>query len=89
MAEHVTSRKTYFAIFAALLILTYATIVVARIDPGRFNTIVALTIAVTKAVLVVLFRDAGMDSHSAELIGGPMATARTTAEVSLSTRART
>ena len=55
MAEHVTSRKTYFAIFAALLILTYATIMVARIDLGRFNTIVALTIAVTKAVLVVLF----------------------------------
>ncbi len=54
MAEHVTSRKTYFAIFAALLILTYATIVVARIDLGRFNTIVALTIAVTKAVLVVV-----------------------------------
>ena len=55
MAEHVTSRKTYLAIFAALLILTYATIVVARIDLGRFNTIVALTIAVAKAVLVVLF----------------------------------
>jgi cytochrome c oxidase subunit 4 len=55
MAEHVTSRKIYFAIFAALLILTYATIVVSRLDLGRFNTIVALTIAVTKAVLVVLF----------------------------------
>jgi cytochrome c oxidase subunit 4 len=30
-------------------------VVVARIDLGRFNTIVALTIAVTKAILVVLF----------------------------------
>src|SRR5437762_7754876 len=55
MSDHITSRNTYLAIFAALLILTYATIVVARIDLGRFNTIVALTIAVTKAVLVVLF----------------------------------
>jgi len=55
MQEHVTSRKTYFAIFAALLALTYLTVAVARIDLGRFNTIAALTIAVTKAVLVTLF----------------------------------
>ena len=55
MSEHVTSRKVYYAIFAALLLLTYATVAVAKIDLGRFNTIVALTIAVTKAVLVVLY----------------------------------
>jgi cytochrome c oxidase subunit 4 len=53
--EHVTSKRIYYAIFAALLVLTYVTIAVARIDLGPFNTIVALTIAVTKAVLVVLF----------------------------------
>ena len=53
--EHATSRKIYYAIFAALLALTYITVAVARIDLGRFNTVVALTIAVTKAVLVVLF----------------------------------
>ena len=55
MAEHVTSRKVYYAVFAALLILTYATVAVSKVDLGRFNTIVALTIAVTKAVMVVLF----------------------------------
>ena len=55
MAEHVTPRKTYYTIFAALLALTLITVAVARIDLGPFNTIVALTIAVTKAVLVVLF----------------------------------
>jgi len=55
VSEHVTSRKVYYAVFAALLILTYATVAVSKIDLGRFNTIVALTIAVTKAVLVVLF----------------------------------
>ena len=55
MSEPVTSRKVYYAIFAALLLLTYATVAVAKIDLGRFNTIAALTIAVTKAVLVVLF----------------------------------
>jgi cytochrome c oxidase subunit IV len=55
MSEHVTSRRVYFAIFAALLILTYATVAVSKIDLGRFNTIAALSIAVTKAMLVVLF----------------------------------
>lgn len=55
MSEHTTSLKTYFAIFAALLILTATTVVVARIDLGPFNTIVALVIAAFKATLVVLF----------------------------------
>ena len=55
MAEHVTPRKTYYTIFAALLTLTMLTVAVARVDLGPFNTIVALTIAVTKAVLVVLY----------------------------------
>jgi cytochrome c oxidase subunit IV len=55
MSEHVTPRRTYFAVFAALLALTYVTVAVSRIDLGRLNTIVAMTIAVSKAVLVVLF----------------------------------
>jgi len=55
MTEHISSKKLYFAVFAALLILTYSTVAVAKIDLGRLNTIVALAIAVTKAVLVVLF----------------------------------
>jgi cytochrome c oxidase subunit IV len=55
MSEHVTPRRTYFAIWAALLVLTYATVAVSRIDLGRLNTIAALTIAVAKALLVVLF----------------------------------
>jgi cytochrome c oxidase subunit IV len=53
--EHVTSRKVYFTIFAALLALTYLTVAVSKIDLGRFNSVAALTIAVTKALLVVLF----------------------------------
>ena len=55
MAEHVTPKRTYFAIWAALLVLTYATVEVSRYDLGRLNTIAALTIAVAKALLVVLF----------------------------------
>jgi len=55
MPVHVVSKKIYFLIFAALLILTLVTIEVAFVDLGRGNTILALTIAMTKAVLVVLY----------------------------------
>jgi cytochrome c oxidase subunit 4 len=55
MTEHISSKKLYFAVFAALLLLTYLTVAVSKVDMGSFNTIVALTIAVAKALLVVLF----------------------------------
>ena len=55
MAEHVTSRKVYFLVFGALMILTVATWLVAQVDLGWANDVVALAIAVTKALLVILF----------------------------------
>ena len=55
MAEHVTSRKIYFLVFAALIVLTLVTWLVAQVDLGWANDVVALTIAVTKALLVLLF----------------------------------
>ena len=55
MAEHVSSRKLYFLVFAALLVLTGLTVWVARWNLGVMNDVVALGIAVTKAVLVLLF----------------------------------
>ncbi|HEX4963858.1 MAG TPA: cytochrome C oxidase subunit IV family protein [Thermoanaerobaculia bacterium] len=55
MAEHVTSRKVYFLVFAALMVLTVATWLVAQVDLGWANDVVALGIAVTKAMLVLLF----------------------------------
>jgi cytochrome c oxidase subunit 4 len=42
-------------VFAALLILTAVTVGVTYIHMGRFNLVVALLIAITKATLVVLF----------------------------------
>jgi len=49
----------YFTIFAALMICTFLTVVAAKIDLNQYfsglNIIVALTIAVFKASLVVLF----------------------------------
>ena len=55
MSEHIVSRTTYFVIFFALMILTVVTYLVAKADLGRFNAVVALTIAVFKALLVVLY----------------------------------
>jgi cytochrome c oxidase subunit IV len=55
MAEHIVTRKIYFAVFAALLVLTLVTVGVAKMDLGRWNVIVALAVAVTKAMLVTLY----------------------------------
>ena len=53
--HHIVSPKIYVAIFLALLVLTTATVAASFIEMGIFNPIVALAIAVVKAVLVVLF----------------------------------
>ena len=55
MAEHVSSPKLYVVIFALLMVLTVATVLVAYQDFGVLNDVVALTIAMVKALLVVLF----------------------------------
>jgi cytochrome c oxidase subunit 4 len=55
MSEHVVSRKIYLTIFGALMVLTALTVWVANFDLGPWNAIVALTIAVMKATLVVLY----------------------------------
>lgn len=55
MTAHGDSVKTYALIFVALLILTGATTLVATIDLGALNVVVALTIAVVKMLLVALF----------------------------------
>jgi len=55
MAEHVATKKTYVATWATLMAMTLITTLVAFVDLGRFNTVVALVIATFKATLVVLF----------------------------------
>ena len=56
MSEHIVSRTVYFVIFGALMVFTALTVYVAFLDlGGALNTIVALTIAVIKATLVVLY----------------------------------
>jgi cytochrome c oxidase subunit 4 len=55
VSVHIVPLRIYFAIFAALMILTAVTVAVAYLDLGPLNTIVALSIAVTKATLVILY----------------------------------
>jgi cytochrome c oxidase subunit 4 len=55
MSGHVSPKSVYYSIFAALLVLTGITVGVAFINLGRLNFPVAITIAIIKATLVVLF----------------------------------
>ena len=56
MSEHIVSLKVYVSIFLALLVGTAITVVAGLQDfPGQLNVIIALTIAVVKATLVVLY----------------------------------
>ena len=55
-SAHASSgTRTYYVIFAVLLVCTYLTWQVAYFDLGRLNTVVALAIAALKATLVVWF----------------------------------
>jgi cytochrome c oxidase subunit 4 len=53
--HHVTGLPIYIGIFAALMVLTILTVTVSQYDLGLLNTPIALSIAVVKATLVVLF----------------------------------
>lgn len=55
MHEHVVPRRVYVAVFFALMALLLATYEVAQIDLGPWNVVAALTIAVAKMLLVILF----------------------------------
>jgi cytochrome c oxidase subunit 4 len=54
METHV-SKRIYFFVFGALILLTLVTTGAAYLDLGVLNTPVALTIAFTKALLVMIF----------------------------------
>jgi cytochrome c oxidase subunit IV len=54
-AGHISPKSTYYMIFGTLMALTIVTVVVAFINLGILNFPVALTIAIFKASLVILF----------------------------------
>jgi cytochrome c oxidase subunit IV len=71
MSEVIVSRTTYAMIYVALMVLTAVTTVVAFFDLGLANPVVALSVAVLKASLVVLFfMHMRWSSRLAMIIGG-------------------
>jgi cytochrome c oxidase subunit 4 len=54
-AAHVAPKSMYYLVFMALMVGTILTVVAAKFDMGPLNNIVMLTIACTKATLVILF----------------------------------
>ena len=52
--SHVAPKSQLFAVFAALMVFTVATVLVSRVDLGNLNLPVAMAVAVTKALLVIL-----------------------------------
>jgi cytochrome c oxidase subunit 4 len=52
---HVLPVRIYLVVFGILMLLTAVTVTAAFIDLGPFNTMVALVIACTKMLLVILF----------------------------------
>lgn len=53
--HHIVGVGVYVAVFLALVALTWVTTWVSTIDLGRLNIFVALSIAIFKASLVLLF----------------------------------
>ena len=54
-AGHVAPKSLYYMVFGALVVGTILTVLAAKVDMGPLNNIVMLTIACTKATLVILF----------------------------------
>jgi len=52
--HHVVPLKFYFGVFLLLMVMTVITVLVASVDLGPLNVLVALTIAIIKATAVVL-----------------------------------
>jgi len=53
--HHVVPIPLYLTVFAALMVLLVLTLVAAYFDLGEWNVIIAITIAVVKAVLIILY----------------------------------
>ncbi len=55
MSGHVSPKSTYYLIFGTLMVATAVTVFVAFLNLGILNFPVAISIAIVKATLVILF----------------------------------
>jgi cytochrome c oxidase subunit 4 len=54
-ATHLVPIRVYLTVFALLMMFTAITVGVSFVDLGPLNTLVAIVIAVTKMMLVILY----------------------------------
>lgn len=54
-SERIQSLQTNLLVFAALMLLLIATVVAAQFDLGPLSVAIALAIAATKALLIILY----------------------------------
>jgi cytochrome c oxidase subunit 4 len=67
--SHIATVKSYVGIFLILMALTTITVMVAYVNLGEFNKVVALSIASVKATLVILyFMHVKYSSHLTKLV---------------------
>ena len=52
--SHILPKSTYYAVYAALMVMLLATVGAAYVDLGPFNFLLTMIIAVVKAVLIAL-----------------------------------
>jgi cytochrome c oxidase subunit 4 len=55
MSQHIASVRSNLVVFALLMVLLVATVAGAYMPLGRFHLAVAMTIALAKALLVLLY----------------------------------
>ena len=55
MSGHISPKSTYYTIFGALMVCTVLTVGAAFVNLGDLNFPIALSIAIFKATLVILF----------------------------------
>jgi cytochrome c oxidase subunit 4 len=53
--HHIIPTSTYYKVFAALMVLLVLTVGAAELNLGPLNVVVAVFIAVVKAVLIILY----------------------------------
>jgi cytochrome c oxidase subunit 4 len=71
MTHQAVPVKVYAAVFLALIALTISTVAISKLELGEFNFVVAMTIAVIKASLVVwFFMDVRRSSSMTKLFVG-------------------
>ena len=69
--HHIIPRTTYFIVYAVLMVLLVLTVAVTYLHLGVFGTLIGLSIAVVKALVIILyFMHARYSSRLTQIFAG-------------------